>query len=179
VGNSERVSHDGFEWPQMRDRDRISWRRKAMRSALAGLKGGLRAGKSEKSQGFFEHRYTGEHRRGEQAGRRDRKGARKCQGRHAAREQENRRFVPTRAIGKICSCFGWCTTGLPGSGPEVSAGPHDAGAAREDGMVQRAEDQTTFTGQKSTNGRTYPHKIAPVDLPPDAVNHLETDISVE
>ena len=47
MGNSGKVSHDGFGWPKMPDRDRISCIRKDMRSALAGLKGVLRGKKWE------------------------------------------------------------------------------------------------------------------------------------
>ena len=56
--------------------------------------------------------------------------------RFAENDNENRvnpgrTFRPNRAIGKRCSCVGCCTPGLQGSGPEVSARPHGAGAARK------------------------------------------------
>jgi hypothetical protein len=41
------------------------------------------------------------------------------------------------------------------------------------------EDQTAFTGKQPTHGRSNPLKIADVDVPSYAVNHLAPGISVE
>jgi len=154
-----------------------------MQSALGGLKGGLHVGKSGKFSGVFQarvHWCTRPRRAGARAGAQP-------AGRRGGVER-GVSFLSSYSTSDSERRSAWPRPRLSGSGPS----PRRVGPANFGFAFHRAwsslpsscnflepSSSTTFTGQKSAKLRTHPHRMSTSMIRRLAVNHLESDISVE